>query len=147
MSTNMRRHQAQAERRRHSPPTEVRKVMSTIRIALLAVGLVAATATLQAQTSPPSGASPSTRSAADGKAGGPSGPATQGVEGSTGTQGGPDPAGGKNAKSATDPATGHDVDKSNATQGVSAKGGAQAGPQPNKAEEATGTSKAKAQGQ
>ncbi|HZH06487.1 MAG TPA: hypothetical protein VEY69_07430 [Lautropia sp.] len=123
--------------------------MSTIRIALLAAGLLAASATVQAQTSPSGGPSPSTRSAPDAnKAGSPSGTAPQGVEGSTSTQGGPAPSGLKNEaggqRSATDPATGHDVEKSTATQGVPAGRGAQGGAQPNKVEDATGSSKEKA---
>jgi hypothetical protein len=124
----------------------MRKVMSTIRIALLAAGLLAASATIQAQTSPSGGPSPSTRAAP--KADSPSGPATQGVEGSTGSQSGPDPAPVKNSQqggvSATSPATGRDVDKSIATQGVPAGRGAQGGSEPNKAEDAAGSSKEKA---
>jgi hypothetical protein len=130
--------------------------MTTIRIALLAAGLLAASATVQAQTSPPGGPTPSTRTAPDAnKAESPTGRATQGVEGSTGTQGGPDPADAKNSsgpmphgrampQSATDPATGRDVDKSTGTQGVPAGRGAQGGSEPNKVEDAAGSSKEKA---
>lgn len=118
--------------------------MSTIKIALLAAGLIAAAGTVQSQTSPSGGPTPSTRTAPDAdKAERPAGSATQGVEGSTGTQGGPDPAAAKNSsgplphgravpQSAADPATGRDVDKSLGTQGVPAGKGAQGGPDPKK---------------
>jgi hypothetical protein len=110
--------------------------MRIIRIAMLAAGLLAATGSLQAQTSP---------STTPNKANSPSGTATRGVEGSTGTQSGPDPAGAKNTQgakaqgrqpqSATDPAAGHDVDRSSATKGIPAGQGAQGGAQPDKAKE------------
>jgi hypothetical protein len=115
--------------------------MSTIRIALLAAGLLAAAGSVHAQTSPPAGASPTMTAPDANKAERPAGTATQGVEGSTGTQAGPDPADAKNSsgpmpqgravpQSGTDPATGRDVDRSSATQGVPAGKGAQGGPDP-----------------
>lgn len=123
--------------------------MSTIRIALLAAGLLTAVGTSQAQTTQPSGPTPSTtpRTAPDAnKAETPPGKATKGVEGSTGTQSGPDPADAKNSsgpmphgravpQSATDPATGRDIDHSSATKGVPADKGAQGGAMPDKAKE------------
>jgi hypothetical protein len=116
--------------------------MSNIRIALLAAGLLAAAGTVQAQTPPSGGPTPSTRTAPDpDKAEKPPGGATQGVEGSTGTQSGPDPAAAKNSsgpqphgratpQGATDPSTGRDIDRSDATQGVPGGRGTQAGPDP-----------------
>jgi hypothetical protein len=120
--------------------------MSTIRIALLTAGLLAAVGTAQAQATPPSGPAPSTtpRTARDAnQAETPPGKATGGVEGSTGTQSGPDPAAAKNSsgpmphgqampQGAT---TGRDVDRSSATPGVPAAKGAQGGPAPDKAKE------------
>jgi hypothetical protein len=131
----------------HHTHAFVRNFMSTIRIALLAAGLLAAVGTAQAQATQPSGPTPSTtpRTAPDAnKAESPPGKATSGVEGSTGTQGGPDPAAAKNSsgpmphgrampQSGTDPATGRDVDRSSATPGVPADKGAQGGPAPDKA--------------
>ncbi len=119
--------------------------MSTIRTALLAAGLLAAT-TLQAQTTP-SGPTPSTTPSASPTAPGdsmnkaerPPGSATQGVEGSTGTQGGPDPAPMKDSSgakpSATSPSTGRDIDRSSTTPGIPADKGAQGGPMPDKAKQ------------
>ena len=123
--------------------------MSTIRIALLAASLLTAVATAQAQTTQPSGSTPSTtpRTAPDAdKAESPPGKAAVGVEGSTGTQSGPGPDAAKNSsgpmphgravpQSATDPATGRDVDRSIATPGIPAGQGAQGGPMPDKAKE------------
>ena len=123
--------------------------MSTIRIALLAAGLLTAVGTVQAQTTQPSGPTPSTtpRTAPDAdKAQSPPSKAAVGVEGSTGTQSGPDPDAAKNSsgpmphgravpQSATDPATGRDVDRSIATPGIPAGQGAQGGPMPDKAKE------------
>jgi hypothetical protein len=127
------------------PSTDSRgEDMSTIRIALLTAGLLAAAGSVQAQspsTTPSTTGSPTMTAPDANKAERPQGSATQGVEGSTGTQGGPDPAAAKNSsgpmphgrampQSATDPATGRDVDKSTATQGVPAAKGAQGGPDP-----------------
>jgi hypothetical protein len=116
--------------------------MSTIRIALLAAGLLAASATVQAQTS--GGPTPSIPRAA----GSPTEPATQGVEGSTSTQGGPAPSGLMNKEGeqrrATAPATGYDITQSTRTQGVAADRGAQGGPAPKPSESDTGSSKEKA---
>ncbi len=116
--------------------------MSTIRIALLTAGLLAAAGSLQAQTSQtaPSGGAPTMTAPDANKSERPAGSATQGVEGSTGSQSGPDPAAAKNSSGpmphgravpqSTDPATGRDADRSVGTQGVPAAKGAQGGPDP-----------------
>lgn len=117
--------------------------MSTIRIALLTAGLLAAVGSVQAQTSQtaPSGGAPTMTAPDANKSERPAGTATQGVEGSTGSQSGPDPAAAKNSsgpmphgravpQSSTDPATGRDADRSVGTQGVPAAKGAQGGPDP-----------------
>lgn len=114
--------------------------MSTIRIAMLAAGLLAAAGSVHSQTpqTTPSGAGSSmTAPDANKPDRDASKPAAQGVEGSTGTQGGPKPnegspggPAGATPQSATDPASGRDVDRSVRTEGVPADKGAQGGPAP-----------------